>query len=263
MNNRIKIIIGLICSIGILNSCITNKNTDFLQNIPKEYMTVKPEEYKIIPGDLLTISVYSINDKTSDLFRAYNSSPSDNSQDVKQTSGRDLSLDEGIKPVTVYADGTINFPYLGKIYVQDKTLFEVRKELSDRLNAFSDGTSADVMLANRYFSVLGESGAQRVKMNSTKMTIFQALSTANTIGIYGDRSKVSIIRQTKDGSTMKTFDLRSKDIIDSEYYYVQPNDVLYFPQMGRKAIGAGESLASIFAVVISLASIVVYSIRLF
>lgn len=263
MNNRIKIIFGIICSISIFSSCVTNKNTDFLQNIPKEYATVKPEEYKVIPGDLLSIGVYSLNQETTQLFSAFKPNASDNSRSVGQTSGGAINTDSGKKPIPVYADGTINFPYLGKIYVQDKTLFEIRKELSERLNAFSEGTSAEVTLANRYFSVLGETGAQRIQMNSTQMTILQALSIANTIGLYGDRSKVSLIRQTKDGSTIKTFDLRSKDIIDSEYYYIQPNDVLYFPQMGRKALGAGESLASILGVVISLASIIVYSIRLF
>lgn len=263
MNSKIKITIALLGTICMLNSCITNKNTDFLQNIPKEYATVKPEEYKIIAGDLLSVTIYSLNDETTSLFQAYAPITTDNSQDVRQTAGTDISFNENIKPVAVYADGTINFPYIGKIYVQDKTLWEVRKELSDRLNAFSEGTTAEVILANRYFSVLGETGAQRVLMNSTKMTIFQALAMTNNIGTYGDRSKVSILRQTKDGSTMKTFDLRSKNILDSEYYYIQPNDVLYFPQMGRKSIGAGESLTSVLAVVISLASIVVYSIRLF
>lgn len=263
MNSRIKLTIGLLAIICILNSCITSKNTDFLQNIPKEYMTIKPEEYKIIAGDLLSVTVYSLNDETSALFQAYSSAMTDNWQDVKVTTGENLNLGDDSKPISVYADGTINFPYLGKIYVQDKTLGEVRKELSDRLNAFSEGTSAEVLLANRYFSVLGEAGAQRVLMNNTKMTIFQALAITNSIGTYGDRSKVSVIRQTKDGSTMKTFDLRSKAILDSEYYYIQANDVLYFPQMGRKSIGAGESLSSVLAVVISLASIVIYSIRLF
>lgn len=258
MANRIRIIIGIICSIGIFNSCITNRNTDYLQNIPKEYQTIKPEEYRVIAGDQLSVTIYSLNDATTELFGAYSPSTSNSLESASATTqGNDK------KYTTVYADGTINFPHIGKVYVQDKTLFEIRKELSDRLNSFSEGTSADVALANRYFSVLGETGAQRVLMSNTKMTIFQALATASTIGTYGDRSKVSVIRQTKDGSIMKTFDLRSKDIIDSEYYYIQPNDVLYFPQLGRKSIGVGDSLTSVIAVAISLASIIVYSIRLF
>lgn len=258
MNSRIKTIIGFVCLIGLFSSCVTNKNTDFLQNIPKEYLTAKPEEYKIIAGDQLAITVYSLNDATTELFQSYRSA-SNNPQEGGTSSGQGNNTEL----TTVYADGTINFPYIGKIYVQDKTLFEVRKELSDRLNAFSEGTSADVTLGNKFFSVLGETGAQRIEMSNTKMTIFQALSTSSAIGIYGDRSKVSIIRQTKDGSIMKTFDLRSKDIIDSEYYYVQPNDVLYFPQLGRKSIGVGDSLTSVIAVAISLASIIIYSIKLF
>ena len=267
MNNKLKILLSLFCVIHAFSSCVTNKNTDFLQDIPKEYQIVKPEEYRVIAGDQLTVIIYSLDEETSDLFSAYSPqfTSSGYSEATETNAGAARSIDNtsGIKPVSVYADGTINFPYIGRVYVQDKTLAEVRRELSDRLNAFAEGTTADVVLTNRYFSVLGETGANRILMSNTKMTIFQALATANTIGTFGDRSKVSIIRQTKDGSIMKTFDLRSKDIIDSEYYYIQPNDVLYFPQMKRKFFGGTDSLAGGLGILISIASIIVYSIRLF
>ena len=267
MEHKVKILLLLSCLVFFLGSCVTNRNTDLLQDIPKEYMTVKPDEYRIIAGDQLTVMVYSLDEETSGLFRAYSpqftSSAYNASTESSDMQAREIDNTRGIKPVTVFADGTINFPYIGKIYVQDKTIAEVRKELSDRLNAFAEGTTADIALANRYFSVLGETGARRVLMSGTKMNIYQALSTANTIGTFGDRSKVTILRQTKDGSITKTFDLRSKDVIDSEYYYIQPNDVIYFPQMKRKFFGGTDTLAGTMAIFISLASIIIYSIRLF
>ena len=49
-----------------------------------------------------------------------------------------------------------------------------------------------------------------------------------------------LIRQTAEGTEVKVFDLRSKSIIDSEYYYVQPNDVIYIPFDSAKHWGANH-----------------------
>lgn len=135
--------------------------------------------------------------------------------------------------------------------------------ISQKLNAFSDGTTADVTLANRYFSVLGEAGSNRITMPNTSITILQALTLAGNIGPYGDRSKVTIIRQNEAGSTTKTFDLRSKEIIDTEFYYIQPNDVIYIPQTSKKFLGSTTSFAGVFGLLLSVASLVVVVLRIF
>ncbi len=77
------------------------------------------------------------------------------------------------------------------------------------------------------FSLLSESGSKRCPMVKEKLTIYQALAMSGDLGPYADRARVKIIRQTKEGTIVKSFDVRSKDIINSEFYYVRPNDVIY------------------------------------
>ncbi|NDV97313.1 hypothetical protein D0T84_20775 [Dysgonomonas sp. 521] len=270
MKSVTKVLIILVCIISSLSSCVTSKDTDFLQDIKLKYpdATVKPEEYRIIPGDQLSIVVYAWDEKTRTLFSSY--SPRFSGQGISDRTGVDAysqarGLDDaaGVPPVTVYADGTITFPYIGKIYVQGQTVLEIRNVISNRLDAFADGTTAEVSLYNRYFSILGEAGANRIAMPNTTMTIYQALSIANTIGAYADRSKVSVIRQTESGSVVKTFDLRSKDIIDTEFYYIQPNDVLYMPQMKRKFLGSTTTFAGLFGLLTAVAGVIVFTLRVF
>lgn len=268
MRSRIKIFIALFGIIYSLSSCVTNKHTDLLQDIKTDVLTITPDEYRIIPGDMLTITVYAWDPETAQLFSGYTPgfTAERENEGTKVESGsrlKNIESTNSIKPIAVYADGTITFPYIGKIYVQDMTLLDARQAISAKLEAFAEGTTADVTLANRYFNVLGESGARRITMNNTSMTIYQALAIASTIGPYADKSKVSIIRQTKDGSSVKTFDLRSKDIIDTEFYYIQPNDVIYFPQMKRKFLGSTTSFAGVFGLVTSFAAIIVLTVRLF
>jgi len=270
MRSITKIFLILICTVFSLGSCVTNKNTDLLQDIKLHHpqIPVKAEVYKIIPGDQLSIVVYAWDNETARMFSGY--TPRLSYRGFDQSTGvntgsqiRSLENTDYITPITVYADGTITFPYIGKIYVEGLTMLQAKNVISEKLSTFSDGTTADVTLANRYFSVLGEAGANRITMTSTSMTIFQALAIANTIGAYGDRSKVTIIRQNAEGATTKTFDLRSKEIVDSEYYYIQPNDVIYIPQSSKKFLGSTNNFPALIALGLSLASAVVVILRIF
>lgn len=253
------------------SSCITAKDTNLMQDIPKDYSTIPPpDEYRIIPGDVLQVVVYVYDDEeTEKLFKGYtpqrvNSRVAD--LGTGAFGGWGGATEEGTRgssPITVYADGTINFPYLGRIYVSDLTLLEIRTLLTSRLKEISANASANVTLMNNFFSIIGESGARRVEMRSNNLTIYQALSTSGNISDYSSRRKVNIIRQANGETIVKTFDLRSKDIINTEFYYIQPNDVIYFPQTQGKFFGATTSFVGLFGLITSFITILVMAIRLF
>ncbi len=62
----------LICAVFSLSSCVTSKNTDLLQDIKMNHppqVLVKAEEYRIIPGDQLSIVVYAWDNETAACFR--------------------------------------------------------------------------------------------------------------------------------------------------------------------------------------------------
>jgi polysaccharide export outer membrane protein len=83
-------------------------------------------------------------------------------------------------------------------------------------------------LVNNNFSIITEFGSGRYRIDKDRMNIYQALATSQDLKGFTDRAKVKILRQTSGGNVIiKEFDLRSKDIVDSEFYYVQPNDVIY------------------------------------
>ena len=60
------------------------------------------------------------------------------------------------------------------------------------------------------------------------MNIFEALAMTGDLMNSGDRRHVRIIRPHGDDEPeILEFDIRSNTIIDSEYYYIYPNDVIY------------------------------------
>lgn len=271
MKALFKIFICLTLVVVCFSSCITSKDTNLMQDIDKDYSTIPPpDEYRIIPGDILQVVVYVYDDvETEKLFRGYTPQKVSDRLAELGTGAYGTwggATDEGTRgasPIVVYADGTINFPYLGRIYVADLTLLEIRNLLTARLKEISANASANVTLRNSFFSILGEAGARRIDLKSNSMTIYQALATAGNLGNYAKRDKVNIIRQANGETIVKTFDLRSKDIINTEFYYIQPNDVIYFPQSSGKFFGATSSFVGFFGLITSFVTILVMAIRLF
>ena len=87
-------------------------------------------------------------------------------------------------------------------------------------------------------------------MPREKINIFQALAMAGDVGMYGDRSRIRILRETDNGTIIKSFDVRSADIIHSEYFYIEPNDVIYIQTLNEQFFSI-TNLPSLFSTVIS------------
>ena len=108
--------------------------------------------------------------------------------------------------------------------------------------------SADVNVVQRMYSVISEGGSGNYAIRREKMTIYEALAQAGDVGDWSDRSKVKIIREIEGQTRVMEFDVRSMDIINSEYYYVEPNDVIYVQQLRGKAFGVNNITTSISVV---------------
>jgi polysaccharide export outer membrane protein len=74
---------------------------------------------------------------------------------------------------------------------------------------------------------------------------------AGDMGEFANRSNIALIRKTKDGSMVHYLDLNKINILHSEFYYLQPNDILYIAPLGYKRWGLG----SVFPWALVLASI--------
>ena len=135
----------------------------------------------------------------------------------------------------VQEDGTIEMPYLGSVVVAGKTLNEAKVVIEALISEYVTDAAITVRLVNNYVSILGVVNSPGLyPIYKNRLNIFQAISLAGDLAIYGDRYLVRIIRQTLDGSEIRDFDLTDRKIVDSEYYYVLPNDVIYVkPLKGR------------------------------
>lgn len=220
----------------VLSSCVMSKKINYLQeggNIPIYTDSVSFDDYKLQRGDYVYIHVNAIDVEMANMFNG----------NISTTGMSYMTPDNSTARLYLYLvdeDNCIYYPYVGRIEVVGKSLREVKLLLEEKLDGMLQGYSIDVRLANRSFSIIGESGAGRYNIPREQLTIYEALAMSGDLSLYANRADVHVIRQTAEGTKVMKFDLRSKSIIDSEYYYIQPNDVIYIPFDGAKHWGANH-----------------------
>jgi polysaccharide biosynthesis/export protein len=214
-----------------LNGCVTNKKTAYLQEYKEsEYPDyyVPPENYRIQTNDNLYLNVTTPDPRQSAMFNAMSESGT-------------MGFDEATAQIYSYVvqnDGTVEFPYIGVVSVLGKTLNEAKVAIEEALNDYVKDATLTVKLVNNSVTVLGEVVTPgKYPLYKERLNIYEALAMAGDIGIYGDRFKISVIRQTTEGSVVKVFDITDKNVIDSEFYYILPNDVVYVGPMKGKFFG--------------------------
>ena len=226
---KLNLLVIVFLVFALISSCITTKKLAYLQyqgSISDTTISHPPEDYKIQPFDNLFIRVVTPDPKWSEMFNTV------------QTATTGITLTEQSSDLISYSvdrEGNIELPYAGKFNVSGKSLNTVRTELEVALKAYVSDAAVTVKMINNYISIIGEVRLPgRYLIYKDRMNIFQALAMAGDLSDYSNRQKISIIRQTTNGSIVKNFSLNDRSILTSEFFYVMPNDVIYSePLKGR------------------------------
>ena len=248
-----------------LASCVTSRKVNYMQEpgkhkIPSYADTLNFEEYKVRANDRLYIYVYSLDEN---VMRMYNAGGGSSRNQLRQQmqSGMGRNNSE-LYTYLVDEEGNIDFPTLGKIHVEGLTTRETKHKMEEELSSLLkeipgySTISVEVTIMQRTYSLIGVKSGQ-YQIQKEKLTIFEALAQMGNLQTFSDRSRVKIIREINGETTIREFDLRSKDIINSEFYYVEPNDIIYVRELTGKAFGL-TSAGAVVGVVASTLSFGVF-----
>lgn len=218
-----KSILYLIISVLLLVSCIPQKKLQYLQepiiNNENLYGVNTMEEPRIKPNDLLLINVTSFDDVAFNYFEVQRQSG------VSQASN-ELAL--SVQSYSVSDSGRINFPIIGDLHVLGLTLKEAEDLLEKELSPSFDQPSVIIRFSFKNVTVIGEVNSPGVHTYTrNKITIFEAIGLARDLTIHGNRNEVVLIRKVGEEVAKTNIDLTDDTLIFSEYYYLQPDDVLY------------------------------------
>lgn len=238
--NKVFYILLIVASAVTLGSCGSSKEVVYFQDLRPGETEIKLPEVKAItvrPEDKISIIVNSRDPQLTDLFNLpYVSRQLGQSL---RTNGVTVSSNQGVSAYTVDADGKIDFPVLGKIHVAGMKREEIAECIKNELikeNLVKDPV-VTVEFANLCISVLGEVNSPgRFNIDRDRLTILDALSMAGDLTIYGNRSKVMVLRQEGDVQRVYGLNLTSGEhIYSSPAYYLQQNDVVYVEPNAVKA----------------------------
>ena len=134
--------------------------------------------------------------------------------------------------------------------------------------AANENPVVTVRMASYRVTITGEVKSPGVIPVSTeKISIIEALAQAGDLTIYGKRDNIILIREKADGEKeYHRLNLNDANIINSPYYYLQQNDIIYVQpntvQSQNSMIGNSTSLwFSLVGIVVSLASFMVTVLR--
>ncbi len=204
----------LILIITGFSSCYSYRNTGLLQTNNKRlpnYPKVEFVDYKIQVNDEI---VYRLMTTDETISRLINTNAGSSSQNINT--------------YRVYPDGTIDIPFIKRIPVEGLTYEEASKVVEDRFKELIPDANVKVSIMNKRFTVIGEAGTGIYSIPRDRFTIYQALSMSGNLNLSADFKRVRILRETVSGETkVLEFDIRPESIINSEYYYIYPNDIIY------------------------------------
>ena len=226
-----------------MSSCYTSKNLNYLQNnVAKQVIRVQPTIYLVQPNDVLSIKVQSRDPDQSAFFN------------ITTVENRNLQANPAslfLNGYTVNTEGLINLAIVGELKVSDLSVEEIRTLVQAEIDKFLLNSIVSVKLTSFKVSVLGDvknPGTNYVY--NTQSTIFEALSAAGDLNLSAKRETVKLIRQVGQNSTVVELDLTDPFIINSPYYFLHPNDVIYVetskPNLVRNNLGIFTLVLSAF-----------------
>ncbi|WP_439185510.1 polysaccharide biosynthesis/export family protein [Carboxylicivirga taeanensis] len=236
--NRLFTIIFIISL--LLTGCIPQKEYVLLQDKSSDKHYENPysplanitDKYFLQPNDYLFINVSTPDPKISEFF---NQSSSNSVNNQRNQNFFYYQIDDSMN---------IDFPYVGQINLKGCNIRSGKEKVQEALKPFLKEYSLTFKLASNTFTALGEFRKQGVQtMQKEQITIFEAVALAGGITPFGKQRKLQLVRQQPEGAVTYEIDLTDKNIINSEYYYIYPNDMLYVRPMKAKQLGIGESFS--------------------
>lgn len=246
----------------LLGSCASTKKVAYFQNADSVSLAASKVLYdaKIMPKDQLTITVITTNPQASAPFNLSVSN-------TVGTSGQLATSAGSLQGYLVDNEGNIEFPIVGKVHVEGLTKTQCEDLIKTKVAPYlaeEENPIVTVRMASYRVTVIGEVGKPGVvQVPTEKMSVIEALAQSGDLGIYGKRDNIMLIRENAEGEkSIHRLNINDANLINSPYYYLQQNDILYVEpnkvKAQNSAIGSSTTIwFSVISIVTSLASLVI------
>lgn len=248
-----------------LLSCSSAKHIKYFEDLSDSTLVTKlgiPPfvEPTIQNDDILSINIQTLDPQSTESINLGNIQTSG----TGTISGAAASLNPmQASGYLVDKEGNVDIPILGKVKVIGLTTSQAKELIRQKAALSFKEPIVNVRYTNFKISVTGEVAHPAVYVvPNEKVSILDALTMAGDLTIYGKRDNVLLIREGNGGEKIAyRVNLNSSKVINSPYFYLRQNDLIYVePTKGKAAANDLAQtrnvtiLTSLFSLLIIIAS---------
>jgi polysaccharide export outer membrane protein len=229
--------IAILLIIQISSCTVSQQSTTYFSGSGDTTLILKTDDVEPIiqKNDILSIYISSLNPEASAVFNAPN---------LLATSSSTTSGSSSAGGYLVNTDGNIQLPILGTIKASGITKKQLKADITNLI--LDKKLLIDPIITIRHLNyevtVIGEVGKPIViNVPNEKISLLKALGLAGDITVYGKKDNVMLVREVEGKRKVKRIDLNDKSFLSSNYYYLQPNDIVYVEANKWKVINANRN----------------------
>jgi polysaccharide export outer membrane protein len=237
----------------LMGSCVSRKSIAYFQGLEQVQKRNTDNNIRIKPDDVLTIMVSAPEQSAALPFNLTKSIAA-----IEGVGGGTANVE--LQTYLVSDNGTIRFPVIGTIEVQGLTNLELSAKLEEEIARYVKDPLVNVRNMNFQISILGEvgnPGTFTIDPDQDHLSLPKALGLAGDVLLTGKRKEILVMREENGVNTHAYLDLTDPAVLDSPYYNLRQNDVVYVEPIGPRIqsasyLGTAASYLSILSVVTSL-----------
>jgi polysaccharide biosynthesis/export protein len=252
--------ISFIFSILLFTSCIDTRKTTYFNDLNDTVLkssTYEGVEHLIQKNDILSIRVTSLSKEASEIFNTTNTAAA---ATTTATGTRNEYSGYLVNP-----EGFIQLPMLGNIKAEGLTKNQLKEHITKLLldKQLLVDPIVDIRHLNHEVTIIGEVGRPTViTVPNEKISLLKALGVAGDITIYGRKDNVLLIREDGGKKIIKRLNMNSPSFLQSDYYYLQPNDVVYVEATKNKEANVSRNRMLTSTIISSLSILIILIDRL-
>ncbi|MCB9202854.1 MAG: polysaccharide biosynthesis/export family protein [Flavobacteriales bacterium] len=230
-------------------SCTTPKDVVYLQGIDNidSLKAVTGYESTYQPDDIINIRVASADMQSVAPF---------NQMGIQESSGGGQQQRIGTQYI-LDKNGSIEMPIIGEVNLLGKTRTESIVYMQKLLSKYIKDATILISNESNKISILGEVGSPGIiELPNERITIFEAIALAGDLRITGKRDNILLIRDNNGTRSHTRINLLDTSIMDSEYYYLRKNDILYI-EPNIKAVRGADDLRTTLPLILGVTSSII------
>lgn len=233
----------------LFSSCVSKEKMVYLQG--NQDFNNKSTNYDplIQRDDRLSIIVSALEPETAKPFNL-------SQNNITGTSNNSSNNNQNTYLVDV--NGKIDFPVIGTLAVEGFSINDLKIMLKEKLSVYIKNPVINITIQNFKVTVLGDVNAPGIKtFNNHRVTLLEAIGASGDLSIFGKRNNILIVRDYQGIKSFNRVDITKADFVNSPFYYLDQNDVVYVEQRKAKMDSSAlPNLPLIFSVLSFVTTIV-------